>query len=247
VPDGVVERLGDLAGQRATGGVGDGPGDDDRPAPRILLEQRLAGEDRRLGVEGVEDRLDEQQVGAALDEAAGLLEVGGDELVVGDVALARVVDVRGDGRRAVRRAEGAGDVARPVGRALGHRVALGARDPGGGEVHLVGELDHVVVAQADRVGVEGVGLDEVGAGREVLAVDAGDDVGRGEDQQVVVAAQVARPVGEAVAAEVLLGEPVPLDHRAHRAVEDEDPVGEEGAELLGGVGAQVCLGHGGLR
>ena len=204
VPDRVVERLGDLPRQGATGRVRDGARDDDRPAPRILLEQRLAGEDRRLRVEGVEDRLDEQQVGAAVDEAARLLEVGGDELVVGDVALARVVDVGGDRRRAVGRAEGTGDVARPVGGALGHRVALGAGDPRGGEVHLVGEVDHVVVAQADRVGVEGVRLEQVGAGGEVLAVDPGDDVGRGEDEEVVVAAQVARPVGEPLAAEVPL-------------------------------------------
>ena len=52
------------------------PGDDHRPAAAALLEQRLDGEDRRLGVEGVEDRLDEEQVGAAVDQAARLLEVG---------------------------------------------------------------------------------------------------------------------------------------------------------------------------
>ena len=80
VPHGVPERLGDLAGQRAAGGVGDRAGDDDRPAAAALLEERLEREDRRLRVEGVEDRLDDQQVGAAVDEAAGLLVVGLDEL-----------------------------------------------------------------------------------------------------------------------------------------------------------------------
>ena len=115
VAHGVPERLGHLAGQGASGGVGDGAGDDHRPAPAVLLEQRLEGEDRRLGVEGVEDRLDEQQVGAAVDQAAGLLEVRRDELVVGDVAGARVVDVGRDRRGAVGRAEGAGDEPRVVG------------------------------------------------------------------------------------------------------------------------------------
>ena len=99
VPHGVPERLGDLAGQGASGGVGDGAGDDHRPAAAALLEQRLEREDRGLGVERVEDRLDQQQVGAAVDQPVGLLEVGLDEPVVGDVALARVVDVRGDRRR----------------------------------------------------------------------------------------------------------------------------------------------------
>ena len=56
------------------------PGDDDRPAPAVLLEERLDREDRGLGVEGVEDRLDEEQVGAAVDQAAGLLEVRRDQL-----------------------------------------------------------------------------------------------------------------------------------------------------------------------
>ena len=41
---------------------------------------------RRLRVERVEDRLDHEQVGAALDEGLGGLGVGGDQLVERDVA-----------------------------------------------------------------------------------------------------------------------------------------------------------------
>jgi hypothetical protein len=43
------------------------------------------------------------------------------------------------------------------------------------------------------------------------------------------------------AAEVVLPELVALNHRAHRAVEDEDPAGQEGGELFGTVGL-----HGGF-
>ena len=43
-------------------------------------------------------------------------------------------------------------------------------------------------------------------------------------EQVVVALQVARPVGEPLAAVVGLVGPVALDHRAHRAVEHQDPL-----------------------
>ena len=117
----------DLAGQGAAGRVGDGAGDDDGPAPALLLEERLDGEDRRLGVERVEDRLDEDEVAAAVDEPAGRLEVGRDELVVGDVARAGVVDVGRDRGRTRRRPERAGDVARPVG-----RRAPSSRRPRGG-------------------------------------------------------------------------------------------------------------------
>ena len=226
VPDGVPEGLGHLARQGAPGRVGDRAGDDDRPAPALLLEERLDGEDRGLGVERVEDRLDEDEVAAAVDEPAGRLEVGRDELVVGDVAGTGVVDVRGDRRRARRRAERPRDVARPVGGALRHRVGLAAGQRGGLEVELVGELLHAVVGQRDRVGVEGVGLDDVGAGLEVLAVDAGDDLGLRQGQQVVVALHVARPVGEALTAVAGLVGPVPLDGGAHRAVDDHDPLAE---------------------
>ena len=91
--------------------------------------------------------------------------------VEGDVAGAGVVDVGRDRRGAGGRAEGAGDVPRAVGGARRHRVGLAPGQPRGLEVHLVGEVLHAVVGQGDRVGVERVGLDDVGAGLEVLAVD----------------------------------------------------------------------------
>jgi hypothetical protein len=53
-------------------------------------------------------------------------------------------------------------------------------------------------------------------------VDRGDLVGLRQIQQVVVAAQVAWPVSEAVAPERSLIEPQVLDLRADGAVEDED-------------------------
>jgi hypothetical protein len=223
VPHGVPERLGHLAREGPPGGVGDGAADHDRPTAAALLEERLDGEDRGLGVEGVEDRLDEQQVGAAVHEAVGLLEVGLHEGLVGHVARTRVVDVRGDRRRAGRGAEGAGDVARLVGRLGGHQVALGSGQPSGLVVQLVGQLDHVVVGERDPLGVERVGLDQVGAGLEVLPVDGADDLGLAEREQVVVALQVAGRVGEPLPAVLGLAEAVPLDHRAHRAVEHQHP------------------------
>ena len=43
---------------------------------------------------------------------------------------------------------------------------------------------------------KGVGLDDIRAGLEIGEVDFADGVGLGQDQQIVVAAQIARPVGE---------------------------------------------------
>src|SRR5687767_14389417 len=79
-------------------------------------------------------------------------------------------------------------------------IGLTPRQAGGLVVQLVRELGHLVVAQGDAVGVERVGLDDVGAGPEVLAVDGRDDLGLGEGEEVVVALHVARPLGEPLAA-----------------------------------------------
>ena len=241
VADGVPEGLGDLTGERAAGSVGDRAGDDDWPSARALLEEGLQGEDRGLGVERVEDRLDEQHVGAAVDQPAGLLEVGQDQLVEADVAGARIVDIGGDRRGLVGGAERSGDIARLAGGAGGRRVGLGAGQRRRSDVELVGEVGHAVVGQRDPVGVERVGLDEVAACIEVGPVDVGDDLRLGDRQQVVVALEVLTPVGEPGPAIVGLGELVALDEGAHRAVQDEDP----GAQRLRERDSRVGTGAAG--
>ncbi len=233
VTDGVPERLGHLAGEGASGRVGDGAGHDHRPPALALLEQGLQGEDRGLGVERVEDRLDQEQVGSAVDQPAGLLEVRRDQLVVGHVARARVVDVGRDRRGAVRRTERAGHEARVVGRR--DLVGRSARDLRAGTVDLVGQVLHAVVGLRDGRGGEGVGLEDVRAGGEVLPVDLPDHVRLGEVQQVAVALDVARPVGEPVAAELLLPGREALDERAHGAVDDQDALAQGAAERLRGI------------
>jgi len=47
--------------------------------------------------------------------------------------------------------------------------------------------------------------------------------GRVSESRIVVAAQVRRVLGEAIASKVRLGQVVLLDERAHGAVEHEDP------------------------
>ena len=71
-------------------------------------------------------------------------------------------------------------------------------------------------------------------------MDAADDVGAGQYEQVVVALEILAVCGEALAPEVGFREGVLLDHGAHGTVEDEDAFGQELAEF----GAAVCL-HGG--
>ena len=105
--------------QRATRGVGDRPGDDRAGSrkPRSSNTPRRA-KIARLGVERVEDRLDEQQVRAAGDQPSGGLVVRLDQLLERHVARGGVVDVRRDGARPV------GGAHRP-----GRRTAAARRRP----------------------------------------------------------------------------------------------------------------------
>ena len=114
VGHGVPERFGGLAGQGTAGGVGDGAGNHDRQFDAQLFEHALHGEDRRLGVEGVEDGFDQDQVGAAFDQAFGGFGVVFHQLIEGHVAVAGVVHVRRQRAGAAGRAEHAGDEARLV-------------------------------------------------------------------------------------------------------------------------------------
>ena len=65
----IPERADGLAGQRAARAVGDRAGDHHRQPGAVPLEIVVDGEQRGLGVERVEDGLDQQQIDAALDQA----------------------------------------------------------------------------------------------------------------------------------------------------------------------------------
>src|SRR4029453_9735843 len=135
---------------------------------------------------------------------------------------ARIVHVGRDRGGAVGRTDGAGDKAGFLGRLLGPGVGGRARDLGGGDIHLVGDVLEPVIGLADRLGIEGVGLDDVGAGFGIGIVGRGGGFGVGEPQEIVVALEVARVVLEAGAAIARLVQLVALDHGAHGAVENED-------------------------
>ena len=235
----VPERRRRLSRERAPGGVRDRAGDDDRQPPAHGVERLLEAEQRRLGVQRVEHGFHQQQVGTALDQPERGVAIGGGELVPGDVARAGVVDVRRDRRGAVGGPERPGDKAWPGRCARGPAIGAAARDRRRGAVHLAHPRGETVVGLRDRRRVEGVGLDDVGAGFEVGVVDRRDRLGPGQHEQVVVALQVVAVVGEPAggrAAEVGFGELQLLDHRAHRAVEDEDALAHQAREFVGAVG-----------
>ena len=190
---------------------------------RPVACERLAGaEDGGLDLEDVLRGLDDDQVDAALDEAARLLLEDGDQLAEAD--------------RAERRVVGGGEVAGRADRA-GHEVLLADRlagDLGGLAVDLERVLAEAPLLELESRALERVGLDHLGAGLDHRGVQLLDDVGTVEHERLVAAP------GELVV--VLEREVVLLERGAHRAVEDDHAVAGGCQEIAHeqGIVAQPC-------
>ena len=223
------ERLQRLARERAAGEVDDRDRDPEGQVDAFLVQHVATRGDGGLRVQRVEDRLDEEEVDAAVDEAAHLLRIALAHVIEGDCAVGGVVDLGRERERLVQRPERAGDEAAPI-RVL---VASLPREPGALEVQVVDDVLEAVVRLPDRRGRERVRRRDVRARPEVGAVDVEDDLGTGEVEEVGIAGDLAGMVAEALAAVVRVLEPFPLQHRPPRAVEHENPLREQVAQGRG--------------
>jgi hypothetical protein len=112
-------------------------------------------------------------------------------------------------------------------------VAVGdlAHDLGRGAVDLANEVLGGKVRLADRIGVESVGGEDLGARVGEAFTDRPDDLGTREVQEVIVAALVLRKVERAAIIGLL--QPPLLHLRSIGAVLDQDSSGRFGAEAIG--------------
>src|SRR5205807_4208408 len=152
--------------------------------------------------------LDDQQVDAALDEAAHLLTEALGELLEGDVPERGIV---GGGEEAGG-ADAAGDESGTLGG--GELGADAARERRRARVELVGALRRAPFGEAQAGGLEGAGLDHVAPDLEEGAVDGRHQVGSVEHQAV------DPPLA---AAEVVVGQLEALEARPHGAVDHQHP------------------------
>ena len=241
VLDGDPEGLERLSRERPAALIDDCEGDHRGHTPPALFEVAVDRMQRRLGVERVEDRLDQEQVHAPIEEASDLIVVGRLQLVEGDAAGTGIVDVTRDRSGAVGRPERARDPHDPP-VLPGHRTIGGtARRLRRHDVHFESDVREPVVELGDRCRAERVGLHDVRAGREVLGVNLLDQIGMGDREDVAVALQVPIVMPETISPEVLLTQLLLLDAGAHRAVDDDDALLQQARQL-----AAPTLGWGDL-
>ena len=136
-----------------------------------------------LGVQRVEHRLDQDEVDAALQQRLDLLAI--DSLAAcrsrlrespGSLTSGESDSVLLVGPSAPATKRGRPSAASAIGRL--------ARDAGGGDVDLAHQMLGAIIRLADPVGVEGVGRDDIRAGRrDSRRVIAVDDVGPGQVQK----------------------------------------------------------------
>ena len=231
VRNGNPERLDRLTGKRAAALVGDGDGNHDRHAPpggcKIFVVVLADGEERGFGVQRVEDRFQQQKIGAAFDEAARLFVVHLAQFVEGDGARGGAVHILRHRGRAVGRPERSRDEAVLTGMRgfvfVGHR----ARDFRARDVEFMNVFFEAVIERGNSIGVKRVGLDDVGAGLEILPLNGLHDARLRQIQHVKVSTQVARVLQKLRAAKRRLLQLLRLDHRAHGAVQNDDPLLQE--------------------
>ena len=219
---GVVKCFGGLSGERAPGGVGDGAGDHNRQLNAQRFKLRFHRKYRRFGVKGVENGFNQDQIRTTFHQRFGGLSISRHQPVKSDITKCRIVDVRRNRRRAVGRAENTGNVARFLRRARGPLISTGARQFRRRKVDFRRQGFHLVIRHRNGRGVEGVGFDDIRARFKVGVVDSGDHFRFTEYQQVVVAFEVAWPVGKAFTTKIGFVQSIALDHGAHTAVQHQN-------------------------
>ena len=93
---------------------------------------------------------------------------------------------------------------------------------------------HAIVGHADLGGIEGIGFDNVCTSRKIGSVNFFDNVRAGDGQKVIETFERNRVAGESSAVEVLIRQPIGLEHGAHGTVEDQNTLVEN--RLQSGLG-----------
>src|SRR5918999_240183 len=92
----VPEGFGGLAGEGTAAEIRDRARDQERHLDTVILEILIDSEESGLGIERIEDGLDQQQIRTALEQTTHGLGISDHQLLEGDVAKTGVIDIRRD-------------------------------------------------------------------------------------------------------------------------------------------------------
>lgn len=208
------ERGGDLGPhQHGAGGLDRHRGYHRNPSSD-LLEISHRGRESAFHLERILAGLDAEDIAAAVHQPGDLLPEGGFHLIEPDISeggeLGGGTDRTGHVARALRSRPG---------------VGAGAGDLRREAAQLVGHVGYIVLGQNDRGRTEGVRLDDVRPRLQKAVMYLPDGIRVGDAEILVASFQVW-------AAEVLGGQRLVLDRGTGGAVEQEDPLTQDPAEVV---------------
>ena len=208
-----------------------------------LIHVPVDAEKARFKVERIDCGFRQQQVDTALNQCLGLFVIGIGQLIESNAAIGRVVDLRGDGRlfggwaNRTCHKSGPGRISFRifVGRSAG-TLCCGVIDFS----HQLGR--QVEFLHAHQACTKRVGFDDVGPRVQIMPVNVGHFVRMGQTENVDEVSKIFVVFGEPLTSYGGLIKLQCLNHRPHRAVQNENTARQDVFKHLHFVGFN-CGGH----
>ncbi len=218
----VPERLHRLPGKNTPRSIGNSTGDHHGQAHTSRFKHRLHSKNSRLGVQRIEDGLDKYDVDATIQQPVQLLGVCLAQLFERDIARCRVVDIRRNGGGFRLRPQSTCNETGALWCA--EFIACLARQLGRRHVHLISKLRQTVITLRNRCCTKCIGFDNIGTGRQILAMNFRHQIRANQTQKLVISLQVFPMRRKTFPPEIRLGQLIALNHGAHGAVKHQNAI-----------------------
>ena len=209
-----------LPRQSAAGLICNRHGQHDRDLKAKLFEKILHRIDGGLGVERVKDRLNQDGINAALDQAARRIAIGFGKTIKVGIAFARIINIGRDRGGPVGRPDGTGNKARLV--CARRRISTIARQLCPLNIQLISEIFHRVIALGNGRCGECIGLNDICTRLKIGAVHVLDDLRARQNENVIIAPDVLGPISEPRTAIARLVQLIALDERPRCPVQHQN-------------------------
>ena len=182
---------------------------------------------RRFGVERIENRFDQDNISAAVNQTACRFRIGFAQFIISDIAHTRIIHIRRNRAGAIGRPQGTRHItwARRVCRF--HRIAGLARQLGAFQIQLIGQMLHVIIGLRNGGGRKCIGLNNITARREIGRVNVANNIRLGQRQQIIISRNISVIIGETITAIGRFIQLMTLNHCAHCTVKHKNSVSRQ--------------------